>query len=111
MSEKKCLQLGLQPILKFVDATSVGVDPNILGVGPIPAVRKLLKRSKLTIKDIDLVEFNEAFASQVLASVRELGIPQDRLNIGGGALEFCYPTCATGSFFITSYLSVNHHLH
>ena len=101
MSEKKCHQLGLEPVLKFIDATSAGVDPNLLGIGPIPAVRKLLERTKLTIQDIDLVEFNEAFASQVLASTNELGIPHDRLNIGGGALAFGHPYGASGAILVT----------
>lgn len=101
MSEMKCHQLGLEPVLKFIDATSAGVDPNLLGIGPIPAVRKLLERSKLTIQDIDLVEFNEAFASQVLASTNELGIPHDRLNIGGGALAFGHPYGASGAILVT----------
>lgn len=101
MSEMKCHQLGLEPVLKFIDATSAGVDPNLLGIGPIPAVRKLLERSKLTIQDIDLVEFNEAFASQILASTNELGIPHDRLNIGGGALAFGHPYGASGAILVT----------
>lgn len=101
MSEQTCLKLGLQPILKFVDATSAGVDPNLLGIGPIPAVKKLLKRNQLTIQEIDLVEFNEAFASQVLASIKELHIPQNRLNIGGGALAFGHPYGASGAVLVT----------
>jgi len=101
MSEQKCRELGLQPILRFVDAVSVGVDPNLLGIGPIPAVRKLLKRTGLTLADIDLVEFNEAFASQVLASVKELGIPDEKLNVGGGALAFGHPYGASGAILVT----------
>jgi|SRR5690625_90422 len=101
MSEQKCRELGLQPILRFVDAVSVGVDPNLLGIGPIPAVRKLLKRTGLTPADIDLVEFNEAFASQVLASVKELDIPDEKLNVGGGALAFGHPYGASGAVLVT----------
>lgn len=101
MSEEKCQELGLKPILKFADATSAGVDPNLLGIGPIPAVNKLFKRTQLTIADIDLVEFNEAFASQVLASVNELKIPLNRLNIGGGALAFGHPYGASGAILVT----------
>lgn len=100
MSEERCLSLGLRPLLKFVDATSAGVDPNLLGVGPIPAVRKLLERTKQTMSDIDLIEFNEAFASQVLASIRELKIPKDRLNLGGGALAFGHPYGASGAVLV-----------
>ena len=101
MSKQKCLELGLQPLLKFADATSAGVNPNLLGIGPIPAVRKLLKRTQLTIANIDLVELNEAFASQVLASVQELGIPDDKLNVGGGALAFGHPYGASGAMLVT----------
>jgi len=101
MSEEKCLSLGLIPKLIFKDATSVGVDPNLLGIGPIPAVKKLLKRTRLTVEDIDLVEFNEAFASQVLASVKALHIPLNKLNLGGGAIAFGHPYGASGAILVT----------
>jgi acetyl-CoA C-acetyltransferase len=100
MSEEKCNELGLTPIAQFVDATSAGVDPNLLGIGPVPAVRKLLTRNKLAIQDIDLVEFNEAFASQVLASIRELNIPEDIVNVGGGAIALGHPYGASGAILI-----------
>lgn len=74
----------LTPILRVVDAQAAGVDPNYLGMGPVPAVQKVLKRQKLTVADLDIVEFNEAFASQVLASLNELQIPQEKVNLGGG---------------------------
>ncbi|AXI09924.1 acetyl-CoA C-acyltransferase [Oceanobacillus zhaokaii] len=105
MSEQKCLEFGLQPLLKFVDATSAGVDPNLLGIGPVPAVRKLLKRAQLTITDVDLVELNEAFASQVLASQQQLGISDDKLNVGGGALAFGHPYGASGAILVTRLLT------
>lgn len=101
MSEEKCLQLGLTPLARFVDSTSVGVDPNLLGIGPVPAVKKLLKRNKLRVTDIDLVEFNEAFASQVLASLRELQIPEKIVNLGGGALALGHPYGASGAILVT----------
>src|SRR5699024_2670266 len=101
MSEQKCQQLGLKPILRFIDATSAGVDPNLLGIGPIPAIEKLLKRTGKTIDDIDLIEFNEAFASQVLATVEAVGIPQERLNVNGGALAFGHPYGASGAILVT----------
>lgn len=84
MSREKCQQLKLKPILRVVDAQAAGVDPNYLGIGPVPAVQKVLKRQKLTVADLDIVEFNEAFASQVLASLNELQIPQEKVNLGGG---------------------------
>lgn len=101
MSEQKCLELGMKPMVTFIDAASAGTDPNLLGTGPIPAVNKLLKRTEKTILQIDLVEFNEAFASQVLASVNELRIPPERLNIGGGALAFGHPYGASGAILVT----------
>lgn len=100
ISERKCRELGLKPIMKFVDAKSAGVDPNLLGIGPIPAVQKLLLRQGITIDDIDLVELNEAFASQVLASIRELKIPIEKLNIGGGALAIGHPYGASGAILV-----------
>lgn len=101
MSEQKCQQLGLKPLLRFVDATSAGVDPNLLGIGPIPAIEQLLQRTGKTVDEIDLFEFNEAFASQVLATVETVGIPQERLNVNGGALAFGHPYGASGAILVT----------
>lgn len=100
-SKEKCDELGLDPKIRFVDACSAGVDPNLLGIGPIPAARKLFKKQNLSMKDIDLVEFNEAFASQVLASSRSLEIPEGILNIGGGALAIGHPYGASGAILMT----------
>ncbi len=100
-SKKACEDLGLQPAVRFIDACSAGVDPNLLGIGPIPAVGKLLDRQKLSIEDIDLVEFNEAFASQVLASIRVLGIREEIMNVGGGALALGHPYGASGAILMT----------
>lgn len=101
MSRDKCEQLNLQPVLRFVDAQAAGVDPAYLGIGPVPAVRKLLSRQQLGITDLDVIEFNEAFASQVLASLRELQIPQNKVNPGGGALALGHPYGASGAVLIT----------
>lgn len=101
MSRDKCTELKLQPILRFVDAQAAGVDPHYLGIGPVPAVQKLLSRQQLTVEDIDLVEFNEAFASQVLASLKELQIPEDKVNRGGGALAIGHPYGASGAILMT----------
>src|SRR5699024_8935504 len=101
MSEEKCLSLGSIPKLIFKDATSVGVDPNLLGIGPIPAVKKLLKRTRLTVDDIDLVEVNDASASQVLAAVQALQIPLNKLHLGGGAIAFGQPYGASGAILVT----------
>lgn len=105
MSEKKCFELGLTPIMTFVDAVSKGVNPNLLGVGPIPAVRHLLKRQNLSVDSIDLVEFNEAFASQVLASLKTLKIPVEKVNKGGGALALGHPYGASGAILVTRLLT------
>ncbi|MEK5278044.1 MULTISPECIES: thiolase family protein [Paenibacillus] len=101
MSREKCQQLKLKPILRVVDAQAAGVDPNYLGMGPVPAVQKVLKRQKLTVADLDIVEFNEAFASQVLASLNELQIPQEKVNLGGGALAIGHPYGASGAILMT----------
>ncbi|MFD1736435.1 thiolase family protein [Bacillus salitolerans] len=101
MSEDKCKELGITPLAQYMDSTSAGVDPNLLGIGPVPAVKKLLNRNSLSIHEIDLVEFNEAFASQVLASLQELDIPFDRVNKGGGAIALGHPYGASGAILIT----------
>lgn len=101
MSREKCRELRLQPVLRIVDAQAAGVDPDYLGMGPVPAVQKLLDRRRLTVGDIDVVEFNEAFASQVLASLNMLGIPEDKVNRGGGALALGHPYGASGAVLMT----------
>lgn len=101
MSREKCEEYKLKPILRIVDSQAAGVDPNILGMGPVPAVQKVLNRQQLTVDDLDLVEFNEAFASQVLASLRELQIPEEKVNLGGGALAIGHPYGASGAILMT----------
>ena len=101
MSLEKCKALNLQPVLRFVDAQAAGVDPTFLGIGPVPAVQKVLKRQQLTVHDIDVVEFNEAFASQVLASLHELRVPQQKVNRAGGALALGHPFGASGAILVT----------
>ncbi|MEK4510942.1 thiolase family protein [Paenibacillus sp. FSL K6-2524] len=101
MSLEKCRALQLKPILRVVDAQVAGVDPHYLGMGPVPAVHKVLRRQLLTIADLDIVEFNEAFASQVLASLRELQISEEKVNLGGGALAIGHPYGASGAILMT----------
>ncbi|MCI4137562.1 thiolase family protein [Bacillus vallismortis] len=101
MSKSKAMEMGFNNHLTFIDSVSVGVDPNYLGIGPIPAVKKLLERNELSITDVDLVELNEAFASQVLASIKELNIPLSKLNIGGGAIALGHPYGASGALLVT----------
>jgi acetyl-CoA C-acetyltransferase len=104
MSEEKAKELQLVPKLKFIDAVTAGVDPNLPGIGPVPAVKSLLQRTNLSINDIDLFELNEAFSSQVVASAQELRIPWDKLNKGGGAIAFGHPYGASGAILVTSLL-------
>jgi acetyl-CoA acyltransferase len=92
---------GLGVLAKFITFAAAGVEPDVMGVGPIRAVPKALKRAGLKVSDIDLIEFNEAFASQALAVKRELGFPDDRLNVNGGAIALGHPLGATGSKLVT----------
>ena len=101
MSGEKCKRLNLQAVLRFVDARVAGVDPHYLGIGPVPAIRSLLSRHRLTVDDLDIVEFNEAFASQVLASMQELQLSPDKVNIGGGAIALGHPYGASGAILMT----------
>jgi acetyl-CoA acyltransferase len=101
MRRSKAEELGLEPLARFVSFAVAGVDPDVMGVGPIKAVPKALARAGLEMKDIDLIEFNEAFASQILASMRELGMPEDRVNVNGGAIALGHPLGATGAKLTT----------
>ena len=96
-SEGSARELGRAPLARIVAADAAGVDPAVMGMGPVPAVRKALERAGLRIEDIDLVELNEAFASQVLACARELGIPHERLNVNGGAIALGHPLGCSGA--------------
>lgn len=97
MSADKAKELGLIPLAKIVDYASGGVDPAYMGLGPIPATRKLFKKLNLTMKDIDLVELNEAFAVQCLACMKELGIEIDKCNLNGGGVSLGHPIGCSGA--------------
>jgi acetyl-CoA acyltransferase len=97
MSGERMRQLGLTPLGRFVGFATAGVEPERFGIGPVPAVRKVLKRAGLTLDQMDLVEMNEAFAAQVLACLRELPIDPDRLNVNGGAIALGHPLGCTGA--------------
>ncbi len=99
-SEERARELGREPLARIVSSASAGVEPSHMGIGPIPSTRKALERAGLEPKDIDLVELNEAFASQVLASMRELGFDHDRLNVNGGAIALGHPLGASGARLI-----------
>jgi acetyl-CoA acetyltransferase family protein len=87
---------GLEPLARIVDYEFAGVAPEVMGIGPVPAVRRLLERRRLTLEDIELVELNEAFAAQVIACDRELGLDAERLNVNGGAIALGHPIGCTG---------------
>ena len=95
---------GLEPLGRFVAYATAGVEPERFGIGPVPAIRKVLKMTGLTLEQIDLVELNEAFAAQVLACLRELPIDPDRLNVNGGAIALGHPLGCTGAKLTTSIL-------
>jgi 3-oxoadipyl-CoA thiolase len=97
-------KLGLRPMARFVGCASVGVDPDIMGVGPIPAVRKALARSGLSVAQLDLVELNEAFASQSVACLRELQLDPGKTNVNGGAIALGHPLGASGARIATTLL-------
>ncbi|KMY48716.1 acetyl-CoA C-acyltransferase [Peribacillus loiseleuriae] len=101
MSEEKAKELGYQPIMRFVDSVVTGVNPNYPATGPIPAISKILSRHSLSIRDIDLIEMNEAFASKVVACARELSIPYEKLNVEGGAIALGHPYGASGAILVT----------
>jgi acetyl-CoA acyltransferase len=96
---------GAKPIGVFRHFVTVGVDPAVMGIGPVPAVRKLLAKSGLTIDQVDLVEMNEAFASQSVYCKRELGIPDDKLNVNGGAIALGHPLGCTGAKLVATALA------
>ena len=101
MTAERANELGLTPLARFVMFATAGVEPDIMGVGPIKAVPKALKRAGLTMQDIDLIEFNEAFAAQVIAVVRDLCMPEEKVNVNGGAIALGHPLGATGAKLTT----------
>lgn len=103
-SEEKARELGVVPLACFRGSAIAGVDPAVMGIGPIPAVRKLLVRTGIDISALDLVELNEAFASQSLAVIRELGLDPDRVNVNGGAIAMGHPLGMSGARLVVSLL-------
>jgi acetyl-CoA acetyltransferase family protein len=100
MSKERASELGLEPLAKVTGFASAGVDPNIMGIGPVAATRKLMKRMGLTIDDFDIVELNEAFAAQSLPCIKELNIDTNRLNPNGGAIAIGHPNAASGGILM-----------
>jgi len=101
MTAERAKALGLEPLARFITFAAAGVEPDVMGVGPIKAVPKALKRAGMSINDVDLIEFNEAFAAQVVAVVRDLEMPEDRVNVNGGAIALGHPLGATGAKLTT----------
>ncbi|MFD1848756.1 thiolase family protein [Oceanobacillus bengalensis] len=100
MSREKAEELGLTPLATVRQSAIAGVDPNIMGIGPVPATKKVMEKSGLRLEDMDIVELNEAFAAQVLACNRELNIDPEKLNVNGGAIAHGHPLGATGGILI-----------
>ena len=109
VSEEKLKALGLKPMVEIVDFASAGVEPEIMGIGPVPASRKVLERNGLTVKDIDVWELNEAFAAQAMACIKELGLEpyMDRINPNGSGISLGHPVGATGAILTTK---IAHHM-
>jgi len=105
MSDTKAKRLGLQPLARIVSSGVSGLNPEIMGLGPIEASRQALKRAGMTIDQIDLVEINEAFAAQVIPSAKHLGIPMDKLNVHGGAIALGHPFGMTGARIMTTLIN------
>ena len=95
---------GITPLARVTGWASAGVDPRIMGIGPVPAMRKLFARTGLTLQDFDLVELNEAFAPQVLAVLRDEPIPMEKLNVNGGAIALGHPIGCTGARILVTLL-------
>ena len=103
-SEERARELGAEPLGRFVASAVAGVDPRVMGIGPIPAVRKLLARAGVDASELDLVELNEAFASQSVVVIRELGLDPERVNVNGGAIALGHPLGMSGARLVVSLL-------
>src|SRR5206468_6502303 len=101
-SAERARERGLTPMARFVAYATAGVEPERFGLGPVPAIRKVLKIAGLTLDQMDLIELNEAFAAQVLACLKELPIDPDRLNVNGGAIALGHPLGCTGAKLTTT---------
>jgi len=103
-SGEKVKELGVKPLARFVTYAVGGVPPGIMGIGPVEAIPKALKRAGLKVQDMDIVELNEAFACQALAVIRQLSLPRERVNVNGGAVALGHPLGATGAKLTVSIL-------
>ena len=105
MSADEAKRRGLKPMARIVTSAVAGVDPNCMGLGPIPATQKALVRANLRIDDIDVIELNEAFAAQSIACIRELEIPIERVNVNGGAIALGHPLGCSGARIMVTLLN------
>lgn len=103
-SEAKAAELGLKPLARVVASASAGVDPRIMGIGPVPATRKALEKAGLGVDDLDMIELNEAFAGQALAVIRDLGLDEAKVNVHGGGVALGHPLGCTGARIVTTLL-------
>jgi acetyl-CoA C-acetyltransferase len=101
MSRRKVIEMGIHPLVSIRSYASIGVRPEIMGIGPIPATQNALQKAELELKDIDLIELNEAFAAQSIAVIRELGLDMEKVNVNGGAIALGHPISATGCILLT----------
>lgn len=108
MSESRAQALGIKPMARWVASAAAGVDPRTMGLGPVPATRKVLARANVGIEQLDLVELNEAFAVQSLAVLRELGIPESKTNVNGGAIAIGHPLGCSGARLMTTLIHEMH---
>ncbi|WP_313351136.1 thiolase family protein, partial [Exiguobacterium sp.] len=104
MSEEKANELGLTPLGYYRASATAGVKPAIMGIGPIDATEKVLRRAGLTVEQLDQIELNEAFAAQSLACIEALGLPSEKVNVNGGAIAFGHPLGASGARILTTLL-------
>jgi acetyl-CoA acetyltransferase family protein len=104
MSAEKAKELNLKPLARYVTGATAGLEPNVMGLGPIFATRKALERARLNTEDIGLVELNEAFASQSIECIRQLGLDDKKVNVNGGAIAFGHPLGASGARILTTLL-------
>jgi acetyl-CoA acyltransferase len=105
MSDEKAKSLGLKPLVRIVATAVVGVEPAVMGTGPVPATQKALKRAGRQLSDIDVIELNEAFAAQTIACMRMLGIDEEKLNVRGGSIAIGHPLGASGARITTTLIN------
>ena len=104
MSRQKAEALGVKPLARVVTSATAGVHPDYMGIGPVPAVKKVLERTGIALSDVDLIEINEAFAAQVLACVKTLNMDQEKVNVNGGAIALGHPLGCSGARIVTTLL-------